>query len=79
MHAGGALIAKHSAHLTINKPFYHYPCIIQHFGFALLFLDAGGLADLIDSALLIAHQFSATLELSRESPGSLVALFDPVV
>jgi hypothetical protein len=42
----------------------------------LLFFDAGGFADLINGALLVAHELSVTLELFREASCSAIVLFD---
>jgi hypothetical protein len=44
--------------LAADKTFYHHPDTDQPFGFVLLFFDAGGLADLINRALLVAHELS---------------------
>jgi hypothetical protein len=42
----------------------------------LLFLDASGLADLIDGMLLVAHELTVPLKLFSESLRSFIAFFD---
>ena len=57
-----------------DKTFYRHPDSVQPFGFVLLFFDAGGFADLINGALLLAHEFSLTFQLFRE-PACLAIVF----
>jgi hypothetical protein len=58
-----------------DKTFYHLPDTNLPFGFVLLFFDARGFADLIDRALLVAHELSMTLELFSEPSYSVVVFF----
>ena len=43
---------------------YRNPDIEQPYGFVLLFFGAGGFADLIDGALLVAHELSVLFNLA---------------
>ena len=67
---------KANIYLTDDKTFYHHLDTNQPFGFVLLFLDAGGFADLINDALLAAHQLSVTLELFCEPSSSIIVFFN---
>ena len=53
-----------SCHLNHDKTFYRNPDTKPPFGFVLLFLDAGGFANLIDGALLVAHELSVLFNLA---------------
>ena len=49
--------------LVNDKPFYRNLATVHTFGFVLLFFDAGGFADLINGALLVAHELSVLFNL----------------
>jgi hypothetical protein len=64
------------ARLYRDKTLYRHLYTNRVFAFFLLFSNAGGLADLIHSTLLLTHKLSLILELFAESSCSVIVFFD---